>query len=85
MSASGPPNWVAHDPETAEGVREFMRGRSPSAWVAAYLEGEQVVSVRAVAVRANFGNDRAEIEFEDGRHVTVHIPDEFRSLAEVRE
>lgn len=79
------PDWVTHDPETAEAVRQFVEGRSPPAWAAAFKRGEETVSERVVAIRANFGNDRAELEFEDGRHVTVKIPDEMVSLAEARE
>lgn len=71
--------------ETAQEVREYMADRNPPAWATVFLRGSQRVSEKAQSVRADFGNDRAEIEFEDGRHVTVKISTELIALAEVRE
>lgn len=79
------PDHVIHDPQDRAALARFLKGRSPPAWAAAFTRGEETVSERVAAVRADFGNDRAELEFPDGRHVTVDIPRELVSLAEVRE
>lgn len=74
-----------YGPQQAESVRSFKQDRSPPAWAVAFDRGSERVSVRAVSLRSDFGNNRAEVELENGTHVTIDTQTELAVISEVRD
>ncbi len=72
---AGPPAHVLDRVPDASALQQFAEDNEPPFRIG-YRRGEETAEEEFAHVRTAFGNGRAELVYEDGRHVTVDVAGE---------